>query len=370
MTSDATNDATNDATSHATSDATATDADMMAAARATPTITVVTETYNLVNGQGFAHLEQVLATAVAAVAGVGGGPHEVMLIDASDDPRVAQLVAGTPMPAPHALRHVHVPVATGYDTVKDLAAELATGEVVVFLDGDCVPEAPPADWLRAVVDALVESGAPAVTGTTLYHGDSPLSLAASVLDFGFALDDPGGEVGCYTSNNSAFVRAVRAGDRVECDGLRCACYLHAQRLARAGTPVVHAASPAAVVRHERPPFLDERLRRGHDAVAVARLGPGTWEATIFTGGRMHDATVGVARFLRQQWRLDRRRCGRVCERAGVSRRTARAALALIPLLRAVEVLGMWRAILLPPDRRWQPTVTLDEAREHALARRP
>lgn len=348
-----------------------TNAATTAATRPLPSISVVTESYTIAHSRDVDRLQQALAVAVAAVAGTGGGPHEVMLVDASDDPRVTQLAAGTAatMPAPHSLRHVPVPAATGYDTMKDLAAELAAGEVVVFLDGDCVPEAPPAEWLGALVHTLRVSGAPGVTGTTLYDGDSPLSLAASVLDFGFTLDNPGGDMGCYTSNNSAFVRAVRAGDPMERDGLRCACYLHAQRLLRGGTPVVHVASPAAVARHVPQPFVDERLRRGYDAVAVARLEPGTWEATIFTGGRVHDATVGVARFLRQQWRLDRRRCGRVCATAGVSRRTARAALALVPFLRAVEVLGMWRAILLPPDRRWQPTVTLDEAREHALARR-
>jgi hypothetical protein len=333
----------------------------------TSSVTVVTETYNLAHGQDFDRLCGVLGALTDAVVQMDGGPHEVLLIDASDDRRVAELVATTPVPAPHTLRHVRVPTAIGYDTVKDLASELAHGDVVVFIDGDCAPVASPAEWLRAMVDALRTTGAPGVTGSTLYDGDTPWRLASSVLDFGFVFDHPGGPVGCYLSNNSAFVRATRVGDTCV-DGLRCSCYLHAQRFVRQGTPMRHVDDPRALVRHEYPPFVDERLRRGYDAVVVARADQATTlEATVFRGGRLYDATIGVARFLRRQWCSDRARAREVCALAQVSRPVLWATLASVLVQRAVEVVGMWRAIWLPADARWRHTVSLDDARAYALS---
>lgn len=236
--------------------------------------TIVTESYNLSEGQSF----ERLAAAVEAALGAQGGPHEVLLLDASDDPRTADLVAMVRSATGATVGHARLPSGTGYDTAKDVGAVLAATDVVAYLDGDCVPEGRPAAWLDALMVALVASGAPGVTGTTFYEGDTALRLACSVLDFGFLLDRPGESLGCYVSNNVAFERTPRVEVRAEVDGLRCSCYLHAQVFVRAGAPLQHVDDGDAIVRHEFPPSRRRTpapwLRRSGRRVGRRRDGGG------------------------------------------------------------------------------------------------
>src|SRR5207253_1661749 len=53
--------------------------------------------------------------------------------------------------------------------------------------------------------------------------------------------------------------------------MRCRCFAHAQKLLRRGTPV--RMVPTARVRHERQPFLRERIRQGSDVVAACWVDP-------------------------------------------------------------------------------------------------
>lgn len=331
------------------------------------TATIVTETYNLAAGQSFEHLAGALRAAASAAVGAAGGPHAVLLMDASDDARTDALIDEVAATTGARMRHVRVPVGTPYDVIKDLGAELADTEVVLYLDGDCVPQHSPVVWLEAMIDGLERTGAPGVAGTTLYEGDGPLRFASSVLDFGFLLDHPGGNAGCYASNNVAFRREARVSTPIVQGALRCACYLHAQAFSRAGTPLRHVDDSAALVRHEFPPLLDERLRRGYDAVAVTWVDPNVIEARYFAGHRLRAATVGVARFLRANLARDRHRWREMRTYVTVSNTSARVAAVVIVTLRLLEVLGVWRALFLPRDERWDATVTYDEAHTAALA---
>lgn len=336
-----------------------------------PSITLITESYNFESGQSWRALERSLFAAVEAVSGVGGGPHEVLVLDCSRDPRALEAVSRASVPSPHRLRYLRVPEATSYDTIKDLGALLAANDVVAYLDGDCVPSATPAAWLAAMVDELVRSGAPGVGGTTVYEGRSPYRLASSALDFGYLFDDaPGRPIGCYASNNVCFWRSTRSAEPMASTGLRSNCYLHAQSFVQRGTPMVRASAPAATVTHEMPALFDERLRRGYDAVVVARTSDEVHEFRFFKGRRLRDSTIGIAHFIGVHWRSDADRCRRICAFLSVSRVRYFAALVMTHLLRCLEIPGMLQAIWGAPDGRWNHTVDLDQALEFARSSSP
>lgn len=225
-----------------------------------PEITLVTEAYNLAEGQGWDELVNAVAT-IGKLARAHDA--ETILTDPSGDPRIAELVAS------HAgLRYLAVPGAT-YDEQKLAAARSARGTLLVFLDGDCRPAAD--DWLPRLLAPLRAGSARAVGGQTFYDDFGPRGIACTIMDFGVLWDAPGGDLGCYSSNNCAFDRdlfiEVPPGD----GGMRCNCYAHAQALIRRGTPVRHV--PEALVLHELPDVAKERARRGRELVVACWADP-------------------------------------------------------------------------------------------------
>lgn len=302
--------------------------------------TLVVETYNLTEGQSYDRLVTALAAAVEAARLTAGGPHEVVLVDGSGDPRTDDLVAAQALP----VRHLRLPTGTGYDEAKDMAAATTTTEAIVYLDGDCRPAAPPAVWLGALLEGLERTGAPGVAGSTVYEGRTPLALACSTLDFGFLHDDPGGVLGCYVSNNVGFARDDRVARPSSADGLRCACFLHAQRFLREGRPLRHVAGPAALVHHELPSVRHERIRRGRDAVAVAWLDPQLPGVELFADRAGRSDLRTLAAFHRREVRLARRRLPAVRTAMGAGRLTSVVAEALLPVLVLIDVVGAARTM--------------------------
>jgi hypothetical protein len=219
-------------------------------------VTLVTEAYNLAEGMGFAELEAAVA-AVAAIAAAQPRA-EALLVDATVDARVDALLARHP-----SVRHVPVPGAA-YDALKNAAAEAAHGRFVAYMDGDCRPRSP--DWLDRLLAPLRDGTAIATAGTTLYDDRSPTGIACSIMDWGFLWDDPGGAVGCYSSNNVAFERALRCSLPAPAGKLRCNCWLHTRQMARNGVKVRHV--PDAIVLHQLPEVPKERARRARDLVAA------------------------------------------------------------------------------------------------------
>lgn len=247
-------------------------------------LTVITEAYNFEEGQG----RDALVAAVGAVAGMVAGrvDREAIVVDPTGDPALAAHVGALGPP----FRLVAVP-GLGYDALKQRAAEAAAGSILVYLDGDCLPESP--DWLERLTAPLRDGRAQAATGLTRYVGDDDLAVACTLLDFGFMLDDPGGTLGCYASNNVAFRRDLllavppKVGDaggasRAAAEArLRCLCYTHAQDLAGIGVPMLSV--PEARVRHVLPPLRRERFRRGYDLVSVCWVAPTLPETGLLAG---------------------------------------------------------------------------------------
>ena len=327
-------------------------------------ITIITETYNHLEGQSWPRFEHAVSSAISAAEGFNDGldhgPNHLLVIDASADMRAQTLVSNSQAATTVKLHHLRVPVGTSYDQIKDIGALEATTPVIVYLDGDCAPVGDPKAWLEAMFNVLSSTGAPGVSGTTAYEGTSSTSIACSAMDFGFLHYHDDAALTSYTSNNVMFIRAARIEYPTEIDGLRCSCYLHAQGFLRNGTPILHARSPDALVLHELPPLWDERFRRGYDAVAVGWEDPDVFEARCFNANRLIAATAGLARYMVSALRLDARSVIALRRYQKFSRRKAAGAITLLPILRIIDALGIWRALFLGPDPRRRHLVSSDQ----------
>jgi hypothetical protein len=247
----------------------------------TPRVTLVTEAYNLAEGQS----EAAFVRALDAVSRIADrrGDVEVIILDPSEDNAAERILERT-FPA---FRSVHAKGMT-YDGQKNLAAEQGRGEFLVFLDGDCAPAYD--DWLEQMISPMeADPDMAAVAGVTIYDDFSLTGQAMSILDFGFLFDvGAGEEIGCYASNNVAFRREAYVAHPAPDDGvLRCYCYRHAQEMLRAGTPV--RLNPRAVALHELPDIQTERLRRGWDHVAAL------WEDPALPAASDIACNLGFAR---------------------------------------------------------------------------
>jgi glycosyltransferase involved in cell wall biosynthesis len=291
----------------------------------TPEVTVVVESYNLAEGTGIDRFRQSLGSAVRMVAEHGSA--ELLVTDAEGDPALAELLERD---APDA-RRVDAR-GLGYDEAKFKAATEASGDVVLYLDGDCLPEP---GWLEAHLDAF-HAGHDATSGFTRYDGGWRGAIE-TVLDFGFMLPVADRPVGCYGSNNAGFRRGTMLETRHPAGPMRCRCYAHAQELLKRGTPV--RLVPGARVRHARVDFLAERYRRGFDLVAACWVDPSLREASWLRLGPAA-APLFYAEAVALDWR--RLRAGR--RDLGLARWQAALSAPLFPPLRLVDLAGIVRAL--------------------------
>ncbi len=292
-------------------------------------VTIVTEAFNLAEGQGFDELGAAVNTVLRLI---GDHPdREGVVLTPSADPRVDALVAGG-----HPRLRLLRADGLGYDELKCLAADEARGRYVAYLDGDCVPAHD--DWLDCLLRPLRDGETDVSTGLTVYAGSSATAAACSVLDFGFLLDGGAtGTIGCYASNNVAFPTELRRRVRPMHDGMRCHCYQHAQLLRRQGYRV--RCVPAAFALHQLPNLRRERHRRGYDLVAACWSNPALPETAWMEPG---EATV--ARLIRDNLRLDRRRLARLAKQLGWRRAFTRRVRRLLPRLRRLDAIGIRRAL--------------------------
>jgi hypothetical protein len=290
-----------------------------------PEVTVVVESYNLAEGTGVERFRQSLGAAVRMVAEHGSA--ELLVTDVEGDPAFATLLE---QDAPHA-RRVDAR-GLGYDEAKFEAATHAKGDVVLYLDGDCLPEP---GWLEAHLAAF-RAGHDATSGFTRYDGRWRGAIE-TVLDFGFMLPVDDRPVGCYGSNNAGFRRETLLETRHPDGPMRCRCYAHAQELLKRGTPV--RLVPGARVRHARVDFFAERYRRGFDLVAACWVDPTLREARWLRLGPFA-APLFYAEALALDWR--RLRAGR--RDLGLARWQAAISAPLFPLLRLLDLAGIVRAL--------------------------
>lgn len=300
-----------------------------------PEVSIVTETFNLEEGQGV-DATRLALNYLSALAARGG--IEIILADSMPPNLLVATLLGQ---FPH-VRHVASPGA-GYEGIKNLAAREARGTYVVYLDGDCLPQAP--DWLDALLTPLRQGRAQATAGITRYRGASLLHRVMEILDFGFLIADRGEFVGCYASNNCAFRRDLRVAVPAPDGAMRCTCYAHAQLLRRRGDPMLRA--DGAVVVHKLPPVFKERWRRGYDLVAACWIDPELSESRWLAQG-----VRAAPRFLWANLRTDWRRLGAVRAANGWSGGKLLRARLLAGALRLIDLGGIVRALALGPAPGW------------------
>lgn len=205
-------------------------------------------------------------------------PHEIVVVDASQDGQPAQL---TVCSFPHA-RFLHHPIGPGKRTEpRRLAWEQTDGDVVVFIDDDVIPDT---DWLEQVTPLFRNEGVAAVGGR-LTTG-TPKEEVTGLENVGRLLPD-----GRLTYNFSAdpgrpievdhLSRIAVAYRRAAVDavgGIRGA-YNYAEttaleltdaflRLRQAGGTLLY--QPAAVVRKAPTPSSSERVPLRHRDLYYAR----------------------------------------------------------------------------------------------------
>lgn len=105
---------------------------------------------------------------------------EAIFVDSSPDTGVKEIIENN-----STYPVIHLPKQTLSDIARNLAAERAQGDILVFLDSDCVPHK---EWLLNA-DAAFRDGAQAISGPVLCYGNKSLDLTAHLSKFWLWLPD-------------------------------------------------------------------------------------------------------------------------------------------------------------------------------------
>jgi hypothetical protein len=125
--------------------------------------------------------------------------------------------------------------------------------------------------------------------------------------------------------------------------LRGSCYKHAQVLMRSGSPVRLAR--AAVVRHQLPPLLKERLRRGYDLVAACWNDPALTQ-TAWLANRW----INVLRFYGANVYRDLARLAKAPPEQRLTAFDVMAMTVVLPALRLIDLVGIRRALAVAEEK--------------------
>jgi glycosyltransferase involved in cell wall biosynthesis len=155
----------------------------------------------------------------------------------------------------------------GYYEQKNIGAERARGDIIVFLDSDVVPEP---GWLEALLAPFHTKGAQIVAGATSVERKSLYSTAMAI-GWIFPLPPEERDVGpahLFYANNVAFRREMIAAMRFpEAQQYRVQVGVVQRRLAASTYRIL--SNPAAAVLHPPPAgpaaFLTRALWCGYDA---------------------------------------------------------------------------------------------------------
>jgi glycosyltransferase involved in cell wall biosynthesis len=255
---------------------------------------IILETENLAN----ADLEG-LSRSLASLLNQDMPPsyaNEVWLIDSGDAPTnlLEQLCDRYPWIKVHP-----VPLATDYYKAKMLGAQLATGEIIVYCDCDCIYEP---NWLSTILTTFTQdNGIQIVAGETTTRGVGPYGTAMA-LTYIFPQYSEARELTAtsqYFLNNVAFRRQFLLENPIPSDLplYRGNCAVHAHRLTQKGHIIWR--QPKARATHAPPHGLSHFFWRflliGHDYYWQRRL---LAEASVETAKQKHsNASLPKTSFL-------------------------------------------------------------------------
>jgi len=231
------------------------------------TVSVVLETITA-REDSAGSLAAGLRPTMEALAQQSVAPGEVIIVldDLIDDAAAAALRRVYP-----AARFTSSPISN-YFAAKNAGARAANGDVVVLLDGDCVP-AP--DWLEKLLARLTPD-VTGVAGKTRYAGQSFLARIFSVPDFSYVMEKESGASTGMNINNVVIRREVFLqhpfDERIRRNG---GCYFLFNQLRSAGLRMEY--EPEARTSHAFPggaATMRKHFDRGYDGVTVYRLDEG------------------------------------------------------------------------------------------------
>lgn len=228
-----------------------------------PRFSIILETENLANAD-----LKGLVRSLASLAAQDPPPtaaNEVILIDSGDTPTdlLAQLCQQYPWIQVH-----RAPVRTGYYESKMLGAELATGDVIVYYDSDCVYEPV---WLKKMLmsfsqaeDIQIVAGETTTRGVGIY--ETAMALVYIFPQYSERTElTPGNQ---YFLNNVAFRRSWLLAHPIPVNLplYRGNCVIHANQIAQMGEIIWQ--QPQARTLHAPPNGLSHFFWRflliGHD----------------------------------------------------------------------------------------------------------
>ncbi len=192
-----------------------------------PTFSIVLETENLANAD-----LKGLAKSLVSLNQQDISPcqaQEVLLIDSGDAPTtlLTQLRRQYPW-----LKVYQVPLGTGYYKAKMLGAQLATGEVVVYFDSDCIYES---HWLRQILTPFNQGdNIQIIAGETKTRGQGiyGTAMAFSYIFPPYSQEQKLTATSQYFLNNVAFRREFLLHNPMPIDLplYRGNCVIHAHQL--------------------------------------------------------------------------------------------------------------------------------------------
>ena len=231
-----------------------------------------------------AELWHQLAEAAPRLTGV---PEIVIPFDpnAVAEPMLAAMVAAVGRGAPEAatVRLIAGTEPADYYQQKNAGAQACSGEIVIFLDSDVVPEP---GWLAGLLDALAHEPDAVVSGNTYVDVDGWYARAFAMFWF-FPLREEAGRLAdnhWFFANNVAFPRAqIRAHPFPRLESFRGQCAVLAQELRANGQRIL--LQPASRVAHSVPRglyhFVARALCHGHDETRLPQLyGPASAKAGL------------------------------------------------------------------------------------------
>ncbi|MFN8222130.1 MAG: glycosyltransferase family 2 protein [Gaiellales bacterium] len=219
-----------------------------------PTVSVVVPAYNA---------ERTIGDVLAALATQGDGIHEVIVVDDGSSDRTAELAAaaGATVVSPG--------VSTGSaGAARNAGWDAATGDVVVFLDSDAIPDA---GWLAGLERALAEHPGAIIGCARRFTGRSPWGWVAHLqVETPYLENGAPREVRFVSSYCMAVPRTAPlrwdesyGGE----DGIFCIDAIEA------GIPLVFDPRFNAFHDHQRNSFAALRSQQRRLAYGLARLGP-------------------------------------------------------------------------------------------------
>jgi glycosyltransferase involved in cell wall biosynthesis len=232
-----------------------------------PTFSVAIETANL-SMADLDGLKETLESLLAQTVPISSA-NEVLLTDSGDVPTevLEALLREYPW-----VRAVRLPRSTGYEELKRAGVEAATGEVMVFADGDCYYDPV---WLESLLQPFTDPQVTVVGGETNIDSSGAYGFGVAIA-FSFPASSAPGlhRTNRYHMNNVAFRRSVLITTPIP---TRRPCYrmtgLHVAALEAAGHTIWR--QPRARALHAPPNgffhFMWRFLLFGHDGVVVPRL---------------------------------------------------------------------------------------------------